>query len=135
MYLQLMVHTPLRLSSQGRQAGPAAVRAVSAILCSGTPNCGRGSRMRGLHESRQASEKQRPGPGLAESVGEEEGEAEAVRSAEEVGGTWMGVLKGWWQHRGASVLAGNPLSSESGAAASGHWLKGLGEVEVAEVEE
>lgn len=91
--------------------------------------------MRGLHESRQASGKQRPGPGLAESVGEEEGEVEAVQSAEEMGGTWMGVLKGWQRHWGASVLAGNPLSSESGVAASGHWLKGLGEVGAVEVVE
>ena len=85
-----MVHAPLRLSSQGLLGG-----AVSATLCSGTPSCGRGSRTQELHESQKASGRQRPGPGLVESVGEEEGEVGAVRSAGGAGGTWLGALKGW----------------------------------------
>lgn len=54
---------------------------------------------------------------------------EAVRSAEGAGGTWMGALKSWRQHPGEVTPVENPLSSESGGAASGCWLKGRGEVE------
>lgn len=121
-----MVHAPLRLSSQGP---PTAEGAVSATLCSGTPSCGRGSRTQELHESQKASGRQRPGPGLVESVGEEEEEVEAVRSAEGVGGRWMGALKGWRQRPGAATPAENPPSSESGGPAWGHWTRGRGEVE------
>lgn len=106
--------------------------AVSATLCSGTPSCGRGSRTQELHESQKASGRRRPEPGLVESVGEEEGEVEAVRSAEGVGGTWMGALKGLWRRRpGVATPAENPLSSESGGPASGRWSRGLEEVEEA----
>lgn len=122
----VMVHAPLRLSSQGP---PTAEGAVSATLCSGTPSCGRGSRTQELHESQKASGRQRPGPGLVESVGEEEEEVEAVRSAEGVGGRWMGALKGWRQRPGAATPAENPPSSESGGPAWGHWTRGRGEVE------
>ena len=59
---------------------------VSATLCSGTPSCGRGSRKQELREFQKASGRRQPGPGLVESVGEEEEEVEAVRSAEGVGG-------------------------------------------------
>lgn len=104
--------------------------AVSATLCSGTPSCGRGSRTQELHESQKASGRRRPEPGLVESVGEEEGEVEAVRSAEGAGGTWMGALTGWWRHRqGVATPAETPLSSESGGPASGRWSRGLGEAE------
>lgn len=90
--------------------------------------------MRELHESQKASGRLRPEPGLVESVGEEEEEVEAVRSAEGVGGRWMGALKGWWEHPGAATLAGKPLSSESGGPAWGRWTRGRGEVgEEAEV--
>lgn len=68
-------------------AGSTAKRAVSASLCSGTPSCGKGSRTQGLHETQKTSGRQRSGPGLVESVGEEEGEVEAVLTAEWVGGT------------------------------------------------
>lgn len=131
-----MIHTPLRLSSQGAAGGrgPTAKRAVSATLCSGTPSCGRGSRTQELHESQKASGRRRPGPGLVESVGEEEGEVEAVQSAEGAGGTSMGALKGWRWRLGAAMPAEKPLSSESGGAASGRWSRGLGEAEE-EVEE
>lgn len=54
---------------------------------------------------------------------------EAVQSAEGVGGMWMGLLKGWRRHPGAATLAENPLSSESGGPASGHWSRGQVEVE------
>lgn len=43
--------------------------------------------MQELHESQKASGRQRPGVGLVESVEEEEGEVEAVLTAEGVGGT------------------------------------------------
>lgn len=85
--------------------------------------------MQGLHESQKASGRHRPGPGLVESVEGEEGEVEAVQSAEGVGGTWMGALKGWLQYPGAATPVETPLSSESGGAASVHWLRGQGEVE------
>lgn len=42
---------------------------------------------------------------------------EAVQSAEGVGGSWMGALKGWRRCLGAATLAENPLSSESGGLA------------------
>ena len=51
--------------------------------------------MQELHESQKASGRRRPGPGLVESVEEEEGEVEAVRSAGGAGGTWLGALTGW----------------------------------------
>lgn len=41
----------------------------------------------------------------------------------------MGVLKSLRQHQGAATLAETPLSSESGGAALGRWLRGQGEVE------
>lgn len=85
--------------------------------------------MQELHESQKASGRQRPGPGLVEVVGEEEGEVEAVQSAEGVEGMWMGELKGWQQRPGAATSVENPLSSESGGPASGHWSRGPGEVE------
>lgn len=44
-------------------------------------------------------------------------EVEAVRSAEGVGGSWMGALKGWRHYPGAATLSENPLSSESGGLA------------------
>jgi len=113
---------------------PTAWRVVSATLCSGTPSCGKGSRTQELHESQKASGRQWPGPGLVESVGEEEGEVGAVLSAEEVGGTWMGVLKGLPQHQGASTLAESLPSSDSDGAALGHWKKEQGEVVEEEVE-
>lgn len=85
--------------------------------------------MQELHESQKASGRQRPGPGLVEFVGEEEGEVEAVQSAEGVEGTWMGALKGWRRRPGAVMLVGNPLSSESGGPASGRWSRAPGEAE------
>lgn len=54
---------------------------------------------------------------------------EAVRSAEGTGGTWIGALKGWRLRLGAATPAENPLSSESGGAASGRWSRGRGEAE------
>lgn len=108
---------------------PTAGRAVSATLCSGTPSCGRGSRTQELHESQKASGRRRPGPGLAESVGGEEGEEEAVRSAGGAGGTWMGALRGSRRRQGATTPAETPLSSDSGGAASGCWWRGRGEAE------
>lgn len=54
---------------------------------------------------------------------------EAVQSAEGVRGTWMGALKCWRRCLGAAMPAENPLSSESGGAASGRWSRGRGEVE------
>lgn len=122
-----MIHAPLRPSPQGL---PEAERAVSATLCSGTPSCGRGSRTLERHESQKASGRRRPGLGLVESVGEVEGEVEAVRSDEGAGGTSTGALKGWRRRLGAATPAEKPLSSESGGAAS----RGRGEVEE-EVEE
>lgn len=59
---------------------------------------------------------------------------EAVRSAEGVGGTWMGVLRGWRWRPGAATPVENSLSSESGGPASGRWSRGRGEAE-GEVEE
>lgn len=59
---------------------------------------------------------------------------EAVQSAEWVGGTWMGVLKGSGQHLGASTSAETPLSSESGGAAFVGWKKGREEAEEEVVE-
>lgn len=82
-----------------------------------------------LHESQKASGRQQPEPGLVESVVEEEGEAEAVQSAGGVGGMRTGALKGWWQRLGAAAPAETPLSSESGAAASGRWTRARGEEE------
>lgn len=114
-----MVHAPLRLSSQGLP-GTESRKVVSATLCSGTPSCGRGSRTQELHESQKASGRQWPGPGLVESVGEVEGEEEAVRSAEGVEGTWMGALRGSQKRQGASTPAETPLSSDNGGAALGH---------------
>lgn len=61
-------------------------------------------------------------------------EGEAVPSADGVGGTWMGAQRGWWQHRGVTMPAGNPLSSESGGVALGHWSTGRGEVVEEEAE-
>lgn len=107
--------------------------AVSATLCSGTLSCGRGSRTQGPRGSQRASGRKRLGPGPAESVGGEEGEVEAVQSAEEVGGRWMGALTGWQQHLGATMQAENPLSSESGGAELGCLSRGQGEAEEAAV--
>lgn len=59
---------------------------------------------------------------------------EAVRSAEEVGGKWMGALTGWQQHLGATMQAGTPPSSENGGAALGCWSRGRGEAGEAAVE-
>lgn len=104
--------------------------AVSATLCSGTPSCGRGPRTQGLHESQKASGRQGPGPGFVESVGEEEeGEVEAVLSAEGLGGTRMGALRGWRRRPGASTPVEKLLRSESGGAASRSWSRVRGEVE------
>lgn len=94
---------------------------VSATLCSGTPSCGRRSRTQELHESQKASGRRRPGPGLVESVEEVGEEVEAVRSAEEVGGRWLGALKGWWPD--AAMPAETPLNSESGGPAWGCWSR------------
>lgn len=58
---------------------------------------------------------------------------EAVRSAEGVGGMWMGAPKGLQRRLGAATPVENPLSSESGGPASACWSKGQGVVE--EVEE
>lgn len=70
-----------------------------------------------------------PGIGLVESVGVEEGEVEAVQSAEGVEGTWMGALEGWRWRPGGATPAETPLSSDSGGPASGRWTKGPGEAE------
>lgn len=108
--------------------------AVSATPCSGTLSCGRGSRTQEPHGPRRASGRERLEPGLAESVGGEEGEVEAVQSAEEVGGKWMGALTSWQRHLGATMQAENPPSSENGGAALGRWTRGRGEAEEAAVE-
>lgn len=71
----------------------------------------------------------RPGIGQAQSVGAEEGEAEAVRSAEGAAGRWMGAPEGWRWRPGAATPAETPLSSDSGGPASGRWTKGPGEAE------
>lgn len=59
---------------------------------------------------------------------------EAVQSAEEVGGRWMGALTGWQRHLGATTQAENPLSSESGGAELGCLSRGRGEAEEAGAE-
>lgn len=56
---------------------------------------------------------------------------EAVQSAEEVGGRWMGALTGWQRHLGATMQAENPPSSESGGAELGCLSRGQGEAEEA----
>lgn len=109
--------------------GGGSERAVSATLCSGTLSCGRGPRTQEPHGSQRASGRQRLVPGLAESAGGEEGEAGAVRAAEEAGGKWMGALTGWQRHLGASTRAEIPPRSENGGAASGRWSRGRGEAE------
>lgn len=59
----------------------------------------------------------------------EEGEVEAVQSAGGVGGMRTGALKGWWWCLGEAAPVETPLSSESGATASGHWTRAQGEEE------
>lgn len=120
-YVQLMVQAPLK--SHEFSGDVVARNNVSATLCSGTPSCGRRSRTQELHESQMASGRQRPGPGLVESVGEVEEEVEAVRSAEEVGGRWLGALKGWWPCPDAAMPAETPLNSESGGPAWWCWSR------------
>lgn len=51
----------------------------------------------------------------------------AVRSAEGLGGTSTGALKGWRRCPGAATPAEKPPSSESGGAASGRLSTGRGE--------